>query len=86
MARIDGIIKDLKEASTDQAMDVKVTRNGGIDLTPANMNLQTQNAGEGIKFHLDPAQLLQLQNVPGFTPVIINIQPLVDLKSFLDSR
>ena len=56
---------------------------GGIDLTPANMNLQTQNAGGGIKFHLDPAQLFQLQNAPGFVPVIINIQPMADLQMFL---
>jgi hypothetical protein len=38
---------------------------------------------EEIKFHLDPAMLRQLQNAPGFVPVIINIQPLNDLKSFL---
>jgi hypothetical protein len=58
--------------------------NGGIDLTPANMNLQVKNdASEGIKFHLDPAMLAQLKNAPGFVPVIINIQPLNDLKSFL---
>jgi hypothetical protein len=63
-----------------------MTYTGGIDLTPANMNLQTQNAREWIKFHLDPAQLEQLQNAPGFVPVIINIQPMTDLKSFLDSR
>ncbi|MEI7999271.1 MAG: DnaJ domain-containing protein [Candidatus Omnitrophota bacterium] len=56
---------------------------GGIDLTPANLNLQTRNAGEEIKFHLDPAMLAQLQNAPGFEPVIINIQPMVDLKGFL---
>ena len=56
---------------------------GGIDLTPAHMNLQTQNAGGGIKFHLDPVLLRQLQNAPGFVPVIINIQPMVDLGQFL---
>jgi hypothetical protein len=57
--------------------------NGGIDLTPANMNLQTQNNGGGIKFHLEPAQLAQLQNAPGFVPVIINIQPMANLREFL---
>jgi len=51
-------------------------QNGGIDLTPANMNLQTRNGGAGIKFHMDPAMLAQLQNAPGFVPVIISIQPL----------
>ncbi len=37
----------------------------------------------GIKFHLDPAMLEQLQDAPGFVPVIINIQPMTDLRSFL---
>ncbi len=56
---------------------------GGIDLTPANMDLQTQNAGGAIKFNLDPAMLAQLQNAKGFVPVIINIQPVADLPRFL---
>ena len=56
---------------------------GGIDLTPANMNLLVRNAGRGIKFHVSSAMLQQLQNVPGFTPVIINIQPLNSLQQFL---
>ena len=47
------------------------------------MNLQTQNAVEGIKFHMDPAMLAQLQNASGFVPVIINIQPLKNLSAFL---
>jgi hypothetical protein len=64
---------------------------GGIDLTPDNMHLQTKvmdsrfrgNDSEGIKFQLDPAMLAQLQNAPGFVPVIINIQPMTDLRQFL---
>lgn len=71
---------------------------GGIDLTPANMHLQTKvmdsrlrgndsrgngNGSSGIQFHISPAMLAQLQNAPGFTPVIINIQPMNDLKVFL---
>ncbi len=79
-----------KLAGTDLAMksnvQEKIKNNatpGGIDLTPANMNLQTQNSNGEIRFHLDPAQLKQLQNVPGFVPVIINIQPMTDLRQFL---
>jgi len=56
---------------------------GGIDLTPANKILQTQNAGVAIKFHLNPAQLAQLQNAPGFTVGSITIQPLKSLSTFL---
>jgi len=58
-------------------------RRGGIDLTPANMNVQTLNSGGEIKFHLDPAMLVQLQSAPGFVPVIINIQPMNNLRKFL---
>ena len=47
------------------------------------MSLQTQNSGTGIKFYLDPAMLEQLRNAPGFVPVIINIQPMTDLRRFL---
>ena len=59
------------------------TNEGGIDLTLAKGVLQTKNSGSEIKFHLDPAQLAQLQNAPGFVPVIINIQPLKSLSEFL---
>ena len=78
------------ERSGDMAMNVHESNTGGIDLTPANMNLQTKNAGQAIKFHLDAAQLARLQNAPGFVPVIINIQALPagqagisDLRKFL---
>ena len=56
---------------------------GGIDLTPIKIKLQTMSAGEGIKFHIDRAELDRLQNASGFVPVITNIQPLGDLKQFL---
>ena len=70
----------------DRAMQTVKQRKsgpGGIDLTLANKVIQTQNAGESIKFHLDPAMLKQFQNAPGFVPVIISIQPMRDLKLFL---
>ena len=56
---------------------------GGIDLTPARMNLQTQNSHGEIKFHMDPAMLQQLQNAPGFVPIIVNIRTITDLRLFL---
>ncbi len=82
------ILKDIEGAimktATNQAMNVtEKFERGGIDLTPANMNLQTQNPSGEIKFHIDPAQLQQLQNAPGFVPVIINVQPLKSLQEFL---
>ncbi|MEI7998950.1 MAG: hypothetical protein WCH62_05535, partial [Candidatus Omnitrophota bacterium] len=72
--------KTLSRAMTTEKQDLS---KGGIDLTPANMNLQTHNAGVEIKFHMDSAMLQQLQNAPGLIPVIINIQPLNDLRMFL---
>ncbi len=62
---------------------IAVNKNGGIDLTPAYMNLQAQDAGKAIKFYLDPAMIRGLQNAPGFVPVIISIQPLNNPQQFL---
>jgi len=58
---------------------------GGIDFNSNKMNLQLQNAGQEIQFHIDPAMLQQLQNAPGFVPVIINVQPLKNLQEFLNT-
>ena len=78
---------DLAQKPEDHAMKLGIERKGGIDLTPANLNLEVKkginSAFEGIRLHLDPAMLQQLQNAPGFVPVIINIRPLNDLKAFL---
>jgi len=57
---------------------------GGIDLTSAKNILQNLNGGKEIKFHLDPAVLVQLQNAPGFVPVIISIQPMTSVRQFLE--
>ena len=72
--------KSLKAGSFDFAL---TAQKGGIDLTPANMHLQVQNSGGTIKFNLNPEQIAQLQNAPGFEPVIIDIQPMTNLRLFL---
>ena len=57
---------------------------GGIDLTANKTPLEIQNAGNsGVQIKVSPAILQQLQNASGFTPVIINIQPMTDLRLFL---
>jgi predicted Rossmann-fold nucleotide-binding protein len=66
-----------------QAVSEDRAQLGGIDLTSANLSLQTRNSGGEIKFHVDPAMLQQLQNAPGFVPVIINIQPMTNLRLWL---
>ena len=64
--------------------------NGGIDFNAGKINLETKvdsrvrGNDKGIQFKIDPAMLQQLQNAPGFVPVIINIQPMNDIKVFLE--
>ena len=78
------VVPDKAMEANNEKHYKEVLRRGGIDLTPANMNLQTQNDGGEIKFHIDPALLKQLQNAPGFVPVIISIQPMTNLRTFLE--
>jgi signal transduction histidine kinase len=56
---------------------------GGIDLSLAGMKLRTENKGGKIIFHFDPLLLQRLQRASGFFPLIINIQPLINLRKFL---
>ena len=67
---------------SDAEISKAMTARGGIDLT-SDKALRVQNNSQGIKFHIDPAMLQQLQNAPGFVPVIINIQPMNDLHAWL---
>ncbi len=59
------------------------TNTGGIDFTTNKIPLDIQNRRESIKFHLDPAMLYQLQDAPGFAPVIISMQPMTNVRNFL---
>jgi hypothetical protein len=70
--------------SKNWAMVTEMAEVGGIDFKSDRMDiLDVKNEGDGIKFNLSPAQLKQFENVSGFTPVIINIQPVKDLPMFL---
>ncbi len=76
------------QGSGDRAMAGE--EKGGIDLTADKTPLEVKmdsrfrgNDNAGIKFNIDPAMLEQLQNASGFVPVIINIQPMTDLRLFL---
>ena len=90
MNRFDTVFVQSRDQQVvgDRAMNISVSsqkpnKTGGIDLTPADMKLQIQNINGEIKFHMDAVMLQQLQNAPGFVPVIINIQPLKSLQEFL---
>ncbi|MBF0594833.1 MAG: tetratricopeptide repeat protein [Candidatus Omnitrophica bacterium] len=73
------------ENSADKAMNPNLMK-GGVDLTLGRMNVETRGDGGAITLKLDAAMLEQLQNVAGFVPVIINVQPLGDLRMFLGAR
>jgi hypothetical protein len=63
---------------------------GGIDLNAVDGALSVDGAGAGagtaLRFNIDPAMLEKLEAAPGITPVIINIQPLRDVRQFLGIR
>ena len=88
------LIKDHEKEISDQIGIEKRKDTGGIDFTPPQIHLETKiesdkgmlHVGYGIQFHIDPAILQQLKDAPGFVPVIINIQPMRNLKSFLETR
>ncbi len=58
---------------------------GGIDFNADKVDkaFAIKHSGGEIKFHIDPAMLEQLQNAPGFIPVIINIRPMNNIREFL---
>jgi glycosyltransferase involved in cell wall biosynthesis len=55
---------------------------GGIDLQNVEPEIQSPS-GKGMKFAIDPAMLKELENAPGFVPVIITIEPMNNVREFL---
>lgn len=80
----DGIIKNLfvpeRLANEDAAMD---TAPGGVDLGPVADRLEVGSSGSVFRFYIDPAQLDELREASGFSPVIIGIHAQADLLGFL---
>jgi len=80
------IVKKRNNTLREKAsMNLNSNYTGGIDLTPANIPMETENIGNEIKFHMNSVMLTQLQNSAGFVPVLVNIRPLRNLKAFLES-
>lgn len=71
------------ELGVDNASTNTASAPGGIDLNASQLDLQTLTSGEEIKFEMTPELLLEFQNAPGFMPIIINIQPMINLQMFL---
>ena len=65
------------------ASKAMMSKFGGIDLTRISGSLQSQGKGIRMTFSLDAALLMQLKRTSGFFAVIINIQLMSDIRSFL---
>jgi len=75
--------KDLgKGGSKDKAMLSAPQTPGGIDLNPADLNLQINRDQNGVPLPIEQ-QPIQNINIQGLVPIIINIAPISDLPLFL---
>ncbi|MDO8801770.1 DnaJ domain-containing protein [Phenylobacterium sp.] len=88
----DAAMAAVKQGGPDAAMR---SAKGGIDFNSDRVDSAFEmrfsdggisakgGSASGGKFHIDPAMLEQLQNAPGFVPVIISVQPMENLALFL---
>ncbi|MCR4337461.1 MAG: hypothetical protein NUV91_06620, partial [Candidatus Omnitrophica bacterium] len=58
---------------------------GGIDFQPAQMNLKIEKGKKIIPASINTKDLKDLQNIRGFIPIMIDIQPIQSLPLFLGS-
>jgi len=68
---------ELKEKSSKESSS-PVQKVGGIDLNPANLNLQIKRDGNGVPLPLN-LQPIEAFQIDGFVPVIIQITPVYAL-------
>lgn len=78
---IDNLPETLEETTSSSALEAQTK--GGIDLTGEQMHRQLTTTGNNVEFSFTPQMIEQVQSAPGFTPIIINIQPLISLPLFL---
>lgn len=85
------VVKKFKQAQADQADQAMFSgfTKGGIDLTPAQMDLVVRSftsvlgKQNNLRLKFDPAMHGMLMKAAGFEPVIVNMQPLKSLPGFL---
>jgi hypothetical protein len=71
----------LSQAPGDNS-EAKVANTGGIDFKARNMNVDVK--GEGVDFQLpEDMQGIDLNNIEGLTPVIINVTPVTNMPAYL---
>jgi hypothetical protein len=80
-----GFIQEFIATVSDQAQTPSVdhSEKGGIDFNSSKMGLDIQNNGGNINFKIDATLLQRLEAATGFTPVILNIQPMPGARTFL---
>jgi len=69
-------------ASMNQFSNGEENFPGGIDMNPNNLDLQTQGSRFDLKLPVDSIDLQNIR-IDGFTPVIINVAPLINLPLLL---
>ena len=74
---------EVKPTSSPQATNDSTK--GGIDLNPANLNLQIKRDGNGVPLAVEFQDIPNI-NVNGFVPVIINITPVTNLPLLLGTN
>jgi len=77
---------ELAETSTNTfTVDSAEMKNGGIDLNPQNIDIQT--SGDDIKIYFPQYQQnLPQPNINGLVPVIINVSPVTNIPALLGIR
>jgi len=71
-----------RHLATPQARITAPDKTGGIDLKSDKINLQVQQ-GETVDFKVNRAMMAQLQDAPGFIPLVTKVQIGANLDSFL---
>lgn len=79
------VIKFADRAMNTAAAGLTSVAPGGIDLTPARLNVEEQSEVKARNFvsRVDSIALQKFRSASGFTPVIIRIEPVANIKLFL---
>ncbi|VAX37586.1 hypothetical protein MNBD_UNCLBAC01-428, partial [hydrothermal vent metagenome] len=74
-----------EKTQKEESISASPLAKGGIDFNPNNLNIETQGKGIDYNAPIDPQLLESLTSSPieGFTPVIFNITPILNLPALL---
>jgi len=77
-----GITTEEQGVASSASVLGKAQKYGGIDFDPSLLNLQIKRDKKGVPLPL-PQQDIQNINIKGLYPIIINIQPIINVPAFL---